>query len=113
MTAEKQSPSAIDFLANIRSAIDVERRLSSAKGGGAPKALKDVMGKVVSDYNRLCTVKKHRIDGVKRCLCYNLFPSINSGPFSCLVFSLQFFTPQVEFRELLKPAESPSPWSIS
>lgn len=86
MTAEKQTPSAIDFLANIRNAIDMEKRMLSAKGGSAPKALKDVLGKVVSDYNKLVTVKKHRIDSMKRALCYNMFPSMNSVPFSRLLF---------------------------
>ena len=61
----------------------------SAKGGAAPKALKDVLGKVVSEYNRLVTVKKHRIDTAKRSLCYNMFPSKNSVHFKA-IFSAAF-----------------------
>ena len=71
VTAEKQTPSAIDFVGTIRSAIDLERRMAS-KSAGSGKALKDLLSKVVAEYNRLVTVKKHRIDGSKRQLCYNM-----------------------------------------
>jgi len=95
VTAEKQTPSAIDFLANIRSAIDMERRIATAKGGtGSSRALKDVLGKVVSDYNKLVTVKKHRIDSGKRALCYNML-LVRSQDISCFsnMFNYYAFTP--------------------
>ena len=71
VTAEKQSPSAIDFVGTVRSAIDLERRMAVKTSG--PKALKDLLAKVVSEYNKMVTVKRHRIDGAKRSLCYSMF----------------------------------------
>lgn len=68
ITSEKQSPSAIDFLGDLKQAIVVERRM--ARGS---KPLKDLLSKVVADYNRMVTVKHHRIDGSRRSLVYNMF----------------------------------------
>lgn len=100
VTAEKQTPSAIDFLANVRSAIDMERRLATSKGGtGSSRALKDVLGKVVSDYNKLVTVKKHRIDSAKRSLCYNML-LVRSQPSTVFCFSNLCFRTRLEVRKL-------------
>ena len=70
VTSEKQAPSAIDFVGTMRSAVDLEKRMMVKSN--ASKALKDLLGKVVAEYNRMVTVKKHRIDGPKRALCYNM-----------------------------------------
>lgn len=39
-----------------------------------PRATKDMLNKIAADYNRMVTLKKHRIDGAKKALCYNMFP---------------------------------------
>ena len=69
-TAEKQKPSPLQFLADFRSAIGIEKRLAKA---GSTTNLKDLLGKVVAEYNKLCTVKSHRVDTNKRSLIYNMF----------------------------------------
>ena len=51
----------------------MEKRMTKATG---TKALKDHLAKVTADYNRMVTVKKHRIDSQKRSLCYNMFPDL-------------------------------------
>ena len=56
-------------MADIKEAISVERRSSQ---NGQRMALKDLLAKVVAEYNRLCTVKRHRIDSQRRALIYNL-----------------------------------------
>lgn len=71
MTSEKQSPSALDFLGAIGQAVSVERRQAHTKPGTS-KALKDLLSKCVSDFNKLCTVKSHRIDTRRKSLIYNL-----------------------------------------
>lgn len=40
---------------------------------GAPKPLKDALGKFVAEYNRVRTNKRHRVDSSKRSLVYNMF----------------------------------------
>ena len=55
----------------------MEKRIGAKSGGGGGKALKDLLSKVVSEYNKLVTVKKHRIDTHKRALCYNMRLSHN------------------------------------
>eukprot|EP00435_Cladocopium_sp_Y103_P023953 s3522_g5.t2 len=67
ITAEKQSPSAIQFYADLREAITIERRVQQGS-----KPLKDVLGKIVADYNRMVTVRAHRIDTNRRNMAYNL-----------------------------------------
>jgi len=69
-TAEKQKPSPLQFLADFRNAINIEKRLAKA---GSKTNLKDLLAKVVAEYNRLCTVKHHRVDTHRRQLIYNMF----------------------------------------
>ena len=69
-TAEKQKPSPLQFLADFRSAIGIEKRLAKA---GAKTNLKDLLAKVAAEYNKLCTLKSHRVDTNKRQLIYNMF----------------------------------------
>lgn len=56
------------MLADIQQAINVEKKLHPSK-----TALKDVLGRVVAEYNRMTSVRRHRIDGARRQLVYNLF----------------------------------------
>ena len=71
VTSEKQSPSALDLLGAISQAVAVERRQAQLKPG-ASKALKDLINKCVTEFNKLTTVKKHRIDTTRKSLIYNL-----------------------------------------
>lgn len=71
VTSEKQSPSALDLLGAMTQAVSMERRLANAKPGSS-KALKDLLGKCVSDFNSKVTIKKHRIDTHRKGLIYNL-----------------------------------------
>ncbi|CAL1131715.1 unnamed protein product [Cladocopium goreaui] len=67
VTAEKISPSPISMLADIQQAINIERKMNKSN-----KALKDIMARVVSDYNKMVSIKRHKIDGARRNLIYNL-----------------------------------------
>ena len=59
------------------------------KNGGRT-ALKDLVAKATADYNRMVTVKKHRIDGGKKALIYNLFFSfIRSQPYDILDLTMK------------------------
>lgn len=69
VTAEKQAPSPISIMADIKEAIAVEKRVMRS---GSRFALKDVLAKVVAEYNKLCTMRKHKIDSHRRSLIYNL-----------------------------------------
>ena len=71
MTSEKQAPSALDLLGAIGQAVDVELRAAKAKPG-ASKALKDLLSKCITEFNKLCTIKKHQIDTARKALIYNL-----------------------------------------
>lgn len=69
MTAEKIAPSPIDLVALLQQAVDSERK-TLRNGNKAP--LKDVLGKCIAEYNRMVSVKRHRIDSSRRALVYNL-----------------------------------------
>ncbi|CAL1162578.1 unnamed protein product [Cladocopium goreaui] len=71
VTSEKQAPSDLDLLGAIGQAVDVELRAAKAKPG-ASKALKDLLSKCITEFNKLCTIKKHRIDTARKALIYNL-----------------------------------------
>lgn len=58
------------MLGDIQQAIMIERKMNKSN-----KALKDVMARVVSDYNKMVSIKRHKIDGSRRNLIYNLFLS--------------------------------------
>lgn len=78
VSAQKQAPSAIDFLGSIKEAVSIERRLARA---GAPTALKDMVNKCVSAYNKMVTSRSHRIDtGIKNMIT-NLFFGLTSFGF--------------------------------
>ena len=61
-------PSAISIVADLSAAIEIEKRL--AKGKTLP--LKDALSRVISEYNKLTSIKRHRIDTTKKALAYNL-----------------------------------------
>ena len=69
VSAEKQTPSPIDCLGALKQAVEVERRVSKS---GVSKALRDVVSRCVGEYNRMVTLKKHRIDSTTKSLVMNL-----------------------------------------
>lgn len=69
VTSEKQTPSPIDVVANIHQAVMEERK---ATRNGSKLPLKDVLGVIIAQYNRMTTIKRHRIDGARRSLIYNM-----------------------------------------
>lgn len=69
VTAQKQSPSAIDFLGAIKQAVALERRAAT---GNTSKALKDVVARCTAEYNRMVSKKSHRIDTPMRNLIVNM-----------------------------------------
>lgn len=71
VTSEKQAPSCLDMLGAISEAVNLERRAAQGKAN-VSKALKDLMGKAISSYNTMVTVKKHRIDTKLKSMIYNL-----------------------------------------
>ena len=72
MTSEKQTPSALDYLGHFKDAVSIEKRLLKA---GASKAMKDILNGLVAQYNKMTSVKRHRIDTPKRALVYNMLLS--------------------------------------
>lgn len=51
----------------MAAAIDIERRMGKTK-----MALKDILSRVIADFNKMVSIKRHRIDGVKKALLYNM-----------------------------------------
>ena len=45
--------------------------------GKQKMALKDLLNRVVAEYNRSTTIKKHRIDGARKNLLYNMLLGLN------------------------------------
>ncbi|CAJ1451503.1 unnamed protein product [Effrenium voratum] len=68
VTSEKVAPSPVQIVADIRQAIELEKR--QLRNGRL--ALKDALGRVIAEYNKMITAKKHRIDAIKRALIYNM-----------------------------------------
>ena len=68
VTSEKVSPSPIMILADMKCAIDIEKRQSR----GARSSLKDCLNRTIAEYKRSVTVKKHRVDVQRKTLIYNL-----------------------------------------
>ena len=58
VTSEKQAPSPIQMAAEIAEAIKAEKLAGRC---GARSPLKDNLNKVIAEYNKLTTVKRHRI----------------------------------------------------
>lgn len=68
MTSEKVSPSPISMFADVSMAISVEKRMGKQK-----MPLRDLLNRIVADYNRMTTIRKHRIDSNRKNLVYNLW----------------------------------------
>lgn len=60
-TAEKQQPSALEFVGHFAMAMDHRERLSGKK-----QPLNLALNQVVSEYNKGVSVKKWRVDGNKK-----------------------------------------------
>ena len=67
VTSEKITPSPISLVADIQQAINIEKRMGKTKS-----ALKDSLSRICADYNKMVTVKRHRLDGQRRQLIYNM-----------------------------------------
>jgi len=85
VTAEKLTPSPITICADIKQAIALERR-----NGGAKLPLKDVLAKVIAQYNRMVTIKRHRIESGRRALIYNLCLGLMFSFSFCFLFFCLF-----------------------
>ena len=68
VTAEKVIPSPISMMAEIQEAISITKRTQRA----GRTATRDLLTRVVADFNSLVTVKARRIDAKKKGLLYNL-----------------------------------------
>ena len=75
VTAEKISPSPISIVADIQKAVELEKKLGRGKN-----ALRDVLGRVVSDFNKMTANKKHRIDSGRKALLLNMLLGKNYCP---------------------------------
>ena len=68
VTAEKIEPSPITIMGEINQAIQVEK--SFVRGGRA--GLRDLLNVTVTNYNKMVTNKRHRIDSGRKALILNL-----------------------------------------
>ena len=68
VTSDKEPPSALQFLGDFKHALELKRRQST----NAQKPLKDLLRKSVAEYNAMTTIRRHRIDGAKQGLIYNM-----------------------------------------
>jgi len=66
--------------ADVQAAIVLERRMGKSKA-----ALRDLLNRTCAEYNKMTTVKKHRIDGPRKSLLYNLHLGLYFN--SCVVLS--------------------------
>ena len=80
VTAEKIEPSPITIMGEINQAIQVEK--SFVRGGRA--GLRDLLSLTVTNYNRMVTNKRHRIDSGRKALILNLLFGFNLNTFSSL-----------------------------
>lgn len=65
VSAEKQAPSPVELVAELSQAVDLQRRQKQAP-------LRDLLSKIVAEYNRMVTQKRHRLDACKKALVLNL-----------------------------------------
>ena len=69
VTSEKLTPWPLTIVSDIGQAIDLERKMNT---GRAKLPLRDALSKVIAEFNKLVTVRRHRVDTARRNLCYNL-----------------------------------------
>ena len=72
VSAEKTSPSPVSMVADVAAAIELEKQISASKGG-VKSTLRDLLTRVASTYNKMTSIKRHRIDGTRKNLLYNMF----------------------------------------
>ena len=65
VSGEKQAPSPVELVAELSQAVDLQRRQKQAP-------LRDLLNKIVAEYNKMVTQKKHRLDACKKALVLNL-----------------------------------------
>lgn len=75
VTADKQTPSALDYLGHMKEAVAIEKRLQKQP----PRPLKDLLNSLVATYNKMTTSKRHRIETGKKNLIYNMWLSSNDA----------------------------------
>ena len=69
-TAEKQAPSALEFLGQFRKAIELMK-----KNSGRQVPLAQCLGACIADYNRNTIHRKFKVDSWKRKIIHNLLKS--------------------------------------
>lgn len=80
------------MVADLGKALELEKKMSTR---GAKMPLKDALNRVIADYNKLVTLKRHRVDSARRAMCYNLFLIVIN---SCLYF---FLTGHFKFQTVM------------
>lgn len=60
------------MVADISAAIELEKQII-ADSRGVKGTLRDLLTRVTSAYNKMTSVKRHRIDGTRKSLLYNMF----------------------------------------
>ena len=92
--------------ADVQAAIQLERRMGKSKA-----ALRDLLNRTCAEYNKLTTVRRHRIDGPRKALLYNMHLGVYFS--SCVVdpvfqllslHSYAFISQHMHFR-LRSPSE--------
>ena len=74
---------------------------------GARSPLKDNLSKVIAEYNKMTTIKRHRIESSRRALIYNMCLVLSWKSFQLLcVPSLSFVIPVSENAEAQKPTRA-------
>ena len=69
VTSEKLAPSPLTIVSDLGKAIELERQVTTSRG---KLPLKDALSRVIADFNKMVTIRKHRVDTQRRNLCYNL-----------------------------------------
>jgi len=59
------------MFADIQAAIQMEQRITKSKA-----SMRDLLNKTCASYNKMTSIKKHRIDGARKSLLYNLCLSL-------------------------------------
>jgi len=81
VTSEKIAPSPLTIVSDLGKAIEFERKMATSRH---KVPLKDVLSRVIADFNKMVTVKKHRVDTSRRNLCYNLTLRLNYHTFGVM-----------------------------
>lgn len=73
------------MFADVQAAIQMEQRITKSKA-----SMKDLLNKTCASYNRMTSIKKHRIDGARKSLLYNLCLSLFGDQLVLFFFLLNF-----------------------